>query len=259
MNLQHHETLIPPGALIAANKIGRHSDPKAAENEFREYGRLQMEDWVKRGYITPSSNVLDMGCGLGRIAHSLPGYLGTGSYTGIDVTKSSIDWCVKSYSAFRNFYFIHADLTNSHYNRLDAKDASQYVFPIESETMDFIWSTSLFTHMRIKEIDNYIGEMARVAKRGALIWNTYFILDDVSEPLARTGLPGGGTLQFPIDGGLYMTEDNPDHVIAYYLDRLRELHLKHNLEIVHVGFGGWSGRPGVEDLGQDVILAQNGS
>ncbi len=110
--------------------------------------------------------------------------------------------------------------------------------------------------MRIEDLDNYIGEMGRVAKHGSLIWNSYFILDEGSETLARKGLPGGGTLKFPIDGGLYMTEDNPDHVIAYYLNCLRELHQKHDLEIVHIGFGGWSGRPGIEGVGQDVILAK---
>ncbi len=256
MQLQHHEELIPPGVLLVANKIGLN-DPTEAEKNFREYGRLQMVDWVNRGYITPSSNVLDIGCGLGRVAHSLAGSLTTGSYTGIDITKSSIEWCAKSYAAYKNFRFIHADLYNSHYNKRNVGSASKYVFPVATETMDFIWSTSLFTHMRIDEIDNYLGEMVRVAKSGALIWNTFFILDEVSEPLARSGLPGGaGKVRFPIDGGLYLTEDDPDHVVFYYLDRLRELHQKYAVDIVHIGFGGWSGRPGVEDFGQDVILVR---
>jgi ubiquinone/menaquinone biosynthesis C-methylase UbiE len=257
MPLPNHEELIPPGLLIAENKIGSHSDPAAAEREFREYGRLQMEHWVTHGYVTPASHVLDVGCGLGRVAQSLPGFLTSGTYTGIDVTKSSTDWCSKSYRAFPNFRFIHANLSNSHYNThgSDAKSAARYSFPVDAGTMDFIWSTSLFTHMRIEEVDNYLGEMTRVAKQGTLIWNTYFILDDVSEPLARAGIPGGA-LRFPIDGGLYMTEGNPDHVIAFYLDRLRELHEKHGLEVVHVGFGGWCGRPGTEGPGQDVIVAR---
>jgi hypothetical protein len=122
--------------------------------------------------------------------------------------------------------------------------------------MDFIWSTSLFTHMRIDGIDNYLGEMARVANSGSLIWNTYFILDEVSESLVRKGIPARIKLQFPMDGGLYMTKNNPDHVVAYYIDRLRDLHQKHELEIVHIGFGGWSGRPGTKGIGQDVILAR---
>ena len=256
MNLNHNAKLIPPGELIVANKIGRHGYPEEAQKEFVEYGKNQMLDWIRRDYISPSSNVLDVGCGLGRVAQLLPSFLKDGSYTGIDITKSSIDWCAKTYSKFNNFRFIHADLGNSHYNRPDATSASQYSFPIDSETIDFIWSTSLFTHMRIHEIDNYLGEMTRVAKSGAIIWNTYFILDTVSEPLARKGLPNGGSLNFPIEGGLYMTEDNPDHFIAYDIDRLRDLHDKHGLQIAHVGYGGWSGRPGVKGIGQDVILAK---
>jgi hypothetical protein len=53
-----------------------------------------------------------------------------------------------------------------------------------------------------------------------------------------------------------MTEDNPEHVVTYYSDRLRELHRKHELEMAGKGFGGWSGRQGVAGLEQDVILAR---
>lgn len=56
--------------------------------------------------------------------------------------------------------------------------------------MNFIWSTSLFTHMRINQVDSYLSEMSRVLKSGAKIWNSYFILDEVSEPLARSGALG---------------------------------------------------------------------
>ena len=254
MSSQDIEKLVPPGELIVVNKIGL-GDPKAAVENFRGYGRLQMQAWIGLGYVKPGTHVLDVGCGLGRVAHSLAGYLDTGSYTGIDVTKSSIDWCSEHYAGFKNFRFIHADLSNSHYNRPDASSAAQYVFPVESDKFDFIWSTSLFTHMQIDEIDNYLGEMARVAKPGAMIWNTYFILDEINESLARAGVPGWGSLRFPTEGGLYMTENDPDHVVAYYLDRLRGLHDKHGLDIVQIGFGGWAGRPGVEDNGQDVIVA----
>jgi hypothetical protein len=31
------------------------------------------------GYVTPTSNVLDVGCGLGRVAQSLPGFLTSGT------------------------------------------------------------------------------------------------------------------------------------------------------------------------------------
>ncbi len=256
MDLPLNDALIPPGNLAIENKIGASMDPEAAQDEWREYGRLQMKDWVARQLIAPHSNVLDVGCGLGRVAHTLAGWLKEGSYTGIDITKSSIDWCIEHYAKYSHFRFIHADLSNSHYNRPDAQDAATYQFPVEAGSMDFIWSTSLFTHMRIHEVDNYLGQMALAAKSGSMIWNTYFILDEESESLVRAGVPGWGVLQHPIESGLYMTEDNPDHVIAFYLDKLVELHEKHGLEIICTSFGGWSGRSGTNDNGQDVILAK---
>ncbi|MFT6045071.1 MAG: cyclopropane fatty-acyl-phospholipid synthase-like methyltransferase [Arenicella sp.] len=255
MSINQNDKLIPPGELALLNKIGTSADPASAQNEWRHYGRSQMQHWIKHDLITPNSNVLDMGCGLGRVAHSLAGWLEKGSYTGIDIVKSSIDWCSENYQPYSNFRFIHADLNNSHYNFESNLKAASYEFPVDNDSMDFIWSTSLFTHMRINEVDNYLSEMSRVLKPGAKIWNSYFILDEISEPLARSGAPGW-SLEHEIEGGLYMTEGDPDHVIAFYLDRLTELHEKHGFEILHVGFGGWSSRPGSNDNGQDVILAQ---
>jgi len=254
--MKYYDELIPPGNLILTNKIGASANPTAAQNEWREYGRMQTQHWIDGGLITPSSNVLDIGCGLGRVAHGLAGWLENGKYKGIDIVKSSIDWCTENYKAFPNFQFIHADLSNSHYNSKSQQEATSYKFPIDSNSIDFIWSTSLFTHMRLNEVDNYLAEMARVIKSECMIWNTYFILDDESEPLAKAGIPGWGALEHPIEGGLYMTEDDPDHVIAFYLENLIALHEKHDFEIVHIGKGGWSGRRGSKDNGQDVILAK---
>jgi SAM-dependent methyltransferase len=249
------ERLVPPGELIAANRIGGHADPEAALAEFRGYGRLQMQRWIELGYVRPDSHLLDVGCGLGRVAHSLPGFLDAGTYTGIDITRSSIDWCQEHYAGLDNFRFIHADLANHHYNRLDAASAADYAFPVAPARFDFIWSSSLFTHMQADGLDNYIGQMARAARPGALLWNTFFILDEVSEPLARAGVPGWGALSFEAEGGLYMTEGNPDHVRAYRLDHLRALHHRHGLQIVQIGYGGWSGRPGTVNNGQDAIIS----
>jgi ubiquinone/menaquinone biosynthesis C-methylase UbiE len=249
--------LIPPGSLILANQVTGAATPQEAEESFRSYGVDQAWDWIDRGYIKPDSDVLDVGCGLGRVARPLAGYIDTGSYTGIDIVESSIQWCQEHYRRFPRFRFIHADLKNSHYNLEAAAGATQYRFPVETSTFDYLWSTSVFTHMLIDEVDGYLSEMARVSKPGSLLWNTFFLLDKVSEPLARTGTPDGNALRFEIDGGLYLTEDNPCHVIAFHLDRITELHRKHRLEIVHVGFGGWSGRTDAIAGGQDVIVSRS--
>src|SRR5690349_1101666 len=43
--------------------------------------------------LEPTSDVVDIGCGIGRIARPLAGYLTTGSYAGFDVDPRGIAWC----------------------------------------------------------------------------------------------------------------------------------------------------------------------
>ena len=46
----------------------------------------------------PGERVLDVGCGIGRMARPLAGYLtGDGSYDGFDVNREGIRWCTRRY------------------------------------------------------------------------------------------------------------------------------------------------------------------
>src|SRR6516162_4477530 len=74
---------------------------------FRELGKLQ-----------PHEKVLDVGCGVGRMAVPLTGYLNAqGSYDGFDIAKPGIDWCRdKITPRFPNFRFHLVDLYNKFYN-----------------------------------------------------------------------------------------------------------------------------------------------
>jgi hypothetical protein len=87
----------------------------------------------------------------------------------------------------------------------------------------------------IEASDNYLGEISRVAKPGARVVNTFFILDEISTPL---------TAAFHrVPGGAVQTLDAPEAVSALSLASLKEIHKRHGLEIEDIGFGFWSGRP----------------
>jgi ubiquinone/menaquinone biosynthesis C-methylase UbiE len=246
------EHLIPPGELILENGIGStdRSDIAKVRQEFADVGDNIAKGLVSQASLKPDSQILDVGCGLGRVARGFVDFIGRkGSYTGIDIVPSSIKWCKSAFAKYQNFSFVHADVFSKFYNPKGLQQAEKYMFPFACNSYDFVYSMSLFTHLLVDAADNYLGEMGRVAKPGALLVNTFFILDEVSTPLAN------GFYEVP--GGRIQTPESPEAVSAIYLDRLKEIHEKRALDIEVLGFGHWTGRPDAQAGSfQDCIVAR---
>ncbi|MDN3719227.1 class I SAM-dependent methyltransferase [Roseibium salinum] len=66
-----------------------------------------------------NERVLDIGCGIGRMAVPLTQYLdpATGQYEGIDPSSHGIQWCSRNISSvYPNFRFRHLDIAHELYN-----------------------------------------------------------------------------------------------------------------------------------------------
>jgi SAM-dependent methyltransferase len=251
--------LIPPDDLILKNGIGVNDRENIAK-EFHEIGAGLIAEMTRGGFIPADSHVLDVGCGLGRLAHALTDHLSpSGAYWGIDVTKSSIDWCTDHYQGYPNFRFIHANVFNTEYNPKAVAHASDYSFPLDENSIDFIFSTSLYTHLVLRDAANYIKEMGRVLKPGGRTWNTFLLLDEISEPLTRIAQADRPNVHMPweIEGGLTATPQNPEALISFRRTLIEDLHARHGLEIEEIRNGPWSGRSdNLRASYQDVVIAK---
>lgn len=251
--------LIPPEDLIVENGIGIGDYLKIA-NDFDRIGKGITTNMINMDLIKNNHTVLDVGCGLGRLARPLVKFLeeGRGEYYGLDTTKTSIDWCKANYKKHKNFNFHFADVVSTYYNTSATTKASEYKFPYEDNKFDYVWSTSLFTHLVFEDFENYIKEMSRVMKPGAKMWNTYLVLDDVAMSLLDE-LNSKDTrhkLPYEVEGGRVRDLANPEAQIALYEDRIREVHKKYGFKDLDVRYGPWSGRTeNVRAGGQDVIIA----
>jgi SAM-dependent methyltransferase len=257
-NMTLDSYLIPPDDLILKNGIGI-GDRGNIGAEFRQVGATLIGEMTRGGYILPNQRVLDVGCGLGRLARALTQYLSPmGVYFGIDVTKSSIDWCREQYREYPNFHFIHADLFNTEYNPTATTPAADYAFPLETNSIDFIFSISLYTHLVLRDVENYLREMSRVLKPGGTIWNTFLLLDEISEPLARKAKERPEVhMPFEIEGGLTAIPHNPEALISFRRPVIEEIHTRHGLLIEEICNGPWSGRKDNLSAGyQDVVIAR---
>lgn len=239
--------LIPPKGLIFTGRGDYVNQGEAFFKIFRRYCQLE-----------PTHTILDIGSGVGRMAISLIGFLSpTGEYYGLDIVKSGIKWCTKSITKrFPNFKFIHADIYNDLYNDKGKLNATNYRFPFDDKKFDFIFLTSVFTHMLPDEVENYLKEISRVLKPESKCLITFFILNDYSVRCMRQNITD---FQFPFEKGYYslMSEDAKTGNVAFKEDYLESLFERFSLKIVHKSYGFWTGRNKAECLDfQDIIIIE---
>lgn len=88
--------------------------------------------------LRADDRVLDIGCGIGRMARILvPVLRPPGSYDGFDVVREGIDWCRGHYVATpAPFGFHHADLHNALYNPQGREAPETYRFPFADASFD---------------------------------------------------------------------------------------------------------------------------
>jgi ubiquinone/menaquinone biosynthesis C-methylase UbiE len=243
------DAMTPPRRLM---NVGSNS---LTRSDFHAIGRKQMEFLVRVGGLKPDDDVLDIGCGVGRMAIQLTGYLSPeGSYRGFDIVRRSVDHCRDAITPrFPNFQFHHADVHNSSYNPHGTIRPQDFRFPYPDASFSFIFLTSVFTHMQWSEVDQYMGEIRRVLARGGHTLATYFLVNPESESAIRAGKTRY-TFPYPRERGRVEVKDDPDTAVALDEVSVRDLYLKKGLDIVETRYGAWAGRQ-ADDSFQDIIVA----
>ncbi|HKB78384.1 MAG TPA: class I SAM-dependent methyltransferase [Thermoanaerobaculia bacterium] len=209
--------------------------------DFRETGRELTDLLVSAGGLRRSDRVLDIGCGVGRVAIPLAAYLDPGaSYDGFDVVRRGIRWCERNITPRHpNFRFHHVDVSSSEY-RTRGSAASAFRFPFADASFDFAFATSVFTHLVAHETRRYIEETARVLAPGGRFLATFFLITDES----RAAMDSRTIYHFPcIRGPMRLLDgDNPAAGVA--IDEAVALRLLTDagLRIERVSHGQWSGR-----------------
>jgi SAM-dependent methyltransferase len=231
-----------------------HYMPGIGPGEFISVGEEMVELFRREARLRSSDVVLDIGCGLARVAIPLQRVLTRGAYEGFDVVPDIIHWNTVNISGpSPHFGFRTIDAGSSSYNPSGNEEAASVTFPYPGSHFTFVFATSLFSHLLADATRRYFAETARVLKPGGRALLTFFLLDDFARQRAREGKTSPG---FPQrwEHGLLNNLEKPEDAVAYDVDwilnALREAGLHPRSPI---RWGKWSGREKPLSY-QDIVI-----
>jgi SAM-dependent methyltransferase len=268
--------LLPPAArrtaagmwLDAKSLPARALDPTRRNEPWQTLHNVGGGDFAKAGQenlellrayagLTPASDVLDIGCGTGRMAWPLATYLlPNAGYLGFDVSARAVELCRRRFGAIRpDFAFVEADVANTEYRAGGAGREDSYRFPVEDNGFDVAFATSVFSHMTLPSIRHYLSETARALRPGGhFLFTGYALTAERMEGLAR----GEGRFAFKPwrDEAMVVDPRSPERAIAHPLPRFLAAITDSGLELAQpVRMGVWLG-PSDYPGGQDLFVVR---
>lgn len=205
----------------------------------------------------PSARVLDIGCGPGRMAEGLLDWLDAdGRYTGFDPSATAIRAAEARLGSDERASFLHADIFNSEYNPGGQASDTDFIFPVEDDSVDFAFATSVFTHMRIDGVRHYIDEAARCLAPGGSFLFTIFLLDTESRLACEDGKAAYHFRHAIDEVSATIDRRTPERAIAHQRAVIRDALKSAGLEIsdkIHAGT--WRGHANAMAF-QDLIVVK---
>jgi SAM-dependent methyltransferase len=164
--------LIPPRRL--RNFVGA--------GDFEAVGRAFVGHCVDLASLEPTNRVLDVGCGIGRLAVPLSGYLASSAtYLGVDTWPEGVAWCRRHIgTAYPSFTFELLDVFDEKYN--PHARATDEAIGIQAPAGSFDFATLIsILHLHPARVRRYLGEIGRLLRPGGHYLGTWYLLSDEDE------------------------------------------------------------------------------
>lgn len=200
--------------------------------------------------VLPSSRLMEIGCGIGRLVYELAGYLDVGSYSGFDISPVAIDWLNQNYAPLLpNFHFDLVEVQNARYHPKAGAEPNHARFPYPDQSFDFACSFSVFTHMQLPDIAHYLDELRRVLQPGGHGIMTFFAIT------AEDDAPSLREPFVPIGEGTWTTHPElPERAIAFDEALILQAIADANLTVADRFAGAWHAWSTDAPLHKDVFV-----
>ena len=168
--------------------------------------------FLSRKYCTSTSDVVELGCGCGRIARALKEPWFQGTYVGVDIDDEMLEYCRENFPSER-FKFVrspHRSTIYSATNPYDDRSTIEHDLHIaETNSKDFVYAFTLYTHLLEKEVSDYLTHTYRILRPDGIIYLNYFCIEHVE-------LGGRWTFQYRSGNAYIESVRYPEAAVAYH-------------------------------------------
>lgn len=208
--------------------------------------------------VTPTSSVLEIGCGVGRDAMALgPLLTPAGRYVGLDITRPSVAWC-NAHIARRYpvTSFSHLDVQSDMYNPAGRWSSTDVSLPVDADSFDLVVLHSVFTHMFHDAVGHYLDQIRRALRPGGRALASFFLVDDDAlDAAAHHAAPLTFVHSYT---GCDRVNDatHPEAAVGFRSATVLSLAAGAGLQVREIHPGFWSGLHRGVPNGQDIVILE---
>ena len=220
--------------------MGGSWSPLRDNDYYLKSGAAEARRLIERLGCTRDSQLVDIGCGAGRVAIGLVRELGQVRYCGLDAYEPAVEWCRRHIERHHpSFRFVHLDVENQRYNPTGAAITKDFKLPLADRQADIVYLWGLFTNMAPADMQVYVREISRIAKQGARVFLTAFVEDGVP----AVSLNPQDYVNYACSG--------PLHVVRYERQFLFGIFAEHGLSL-----DGFDHQGGSDDKQSEIYLTR---
>ena len=143
----------------------------SSREEYEALGRAKLHDLIEQG-LTPTSRILDVGCGTGQLTAPMTHYLDeAGVYCGTDVAPEAVAFCRERFGR-HNFTFLVNEITR---------------LPMDAR-FDVVFLGSVLTHLYPEEVGALLKEVARLLDAGGFVMADAFVTEAPAGHVGHRGM-----------------------------------------------------------------------
>lgn len=250
-----------PLSAAADGPVPPASGHEIGDGDFRAIGAEFLGHFVELGELTPDDDVLEIGCGFGRMALPLAGYLSPQArYLGFDIVREPIEWCRAHVAPLHpGFGFEQVDARHPLYNPDGALPADcgflgRLPAPLGWRP-SFVMAVSVLTHLEPAPMLQLLADARAVLRPGGRLFLTAFLTGpDTPSMDEGTRLPAA---KWRAEGPLVALCGAPaTAAIGVPWAWLAKALAGPGLRPERVRFGHWRGGPDPALPYQDVVVAR---